>query len=159
DDDGDGFTDCADRKCVTSPECQKFSCHPDKDLGLMALDGSVLQTLVETAGSGDTEMSTSCVSAPGGQDAVVDFQLPEPADVTLEWAQAGDHVFQLFSNEGTLFACEAGTAFPCVSSQGQSTGTTQFLGVPAGKYHLIVDADHPGAEGGVVLQLSGKPSQ
>jgi hypothetical protein len=29
------------------------------------------------------------------------------------------------------------------------------MGIAQGKYHLVVDADHPGAEGGVVLQFSG----
>ena len=159
DDDHDGFTDCADRKCVTSPECQKLSCHPDKDLGLLPLDGSIQQTLVETSMAGDNEMNTMCVSAPGGQDAVVDFQLPEQADVTLTWAQVGDHVFELYSDEGMLLACDAGQSFSCVSTMGQATGSTLFQAIPAGKYHLVVDADHPGAEGGVAVQLSGVPSQ
>ena len=26
--------------------------------------------------------------------------------------------------------------------------------LPSGRYHLVVDADRPGGEGGVVLQLS-----
>ena len=29
-----------------------------------------------------------------------------------------------------------------------------FSGLPSGRYHLIIDADRPGKEGGVVVQLS-----
>jgi hypothetical protein len=34
------------------------------------------------------------------------------------------------------------------------TGLHTFLALPGGRYHLVVDADAPGKEGGVVLQLS-----
>jgi hypothetical protein len=40
----------------------------------------------------------------------------------------------------------------------QSTGTITLNALAGGKYHLIVDADKAGAEGGVVLQLSGTPA-
>ena len=81
-DDMDGFTDCADRKCVTSPLCEKFACHVDKDVGLLPLDGSVLSAVIQTASAGDKETHTSCVKARGGQDGDVDFQVPASADVT-----------------------------------------------------------------------------
>jgi hypothetical protein len=154
----DGFTDCADRKCVTSPACAKFACHPDKELGLLPLDGSVLSGVIETAGAGDDQTHTSCVAAAGGQDGDVDFQVPAKADVTLEWAQVGNHDFALYDDEGTLLSCEAGKSFGCVSSGGQATGSTTFMALPQGNYHLVVDADKPGAEGGVAIQLSGKLS-
>src|SRR5260370_41382976 len=73
-DDKAGFTDCADRKCVTSPACEKFACHPDKDLGLLPLNGSLLSTVIQTASAGDDQMHTMCVKAAGGQDGDVDFQ-------------------------------------------------------------------------------------
>jgi hypothetical protein len=95
-----------------------------------------------------------CVSSPGGEDGDVDFQLPARADVTLEWAQVGDHDFALYSDEGALFSCEAGTSFACLKTGNAATGTHVFRGLPSGKYHLVVDADRPGEEGGVVLQLS-----
>ncbi len=156
DDDGDGFTDCADRKCVTSPHCEMFACHPDKDLGLLPLDGSLLSAVIQTSGAGDSETHTACVKAPGGQDGDVDFQVPAQANVTLEWAQVGNHDFALYSDDGMLLSCEGGLSFGCISSGGTTTGTTTFNSLPAGAYHLVVDADQPGAEGGVFVQISGK---
>jgi hypothetical protein len=158
DDDMDGFTDCADRKCVTSPHCEMFACRPDDDFGLLPLDGSVKTVVVQTMGAGDNETHTMCVSAPGGQDADVDFQLPATADVTLQWAQIGNHDFALYSDDGKLLSCEGGTSFACVSSGGAVTGATTFSALPAGSYHLVIDADKPGAEGGVAVRLSGKAS-
>lgn len=158
DDDGDGLTDCADRKCVTSPVCEKLACAAKENLGLLPLDGSPASVVVPTSGAGDNDKVTPCVSQPGGQDADVDFQLPAKADVTLDWAQAGNHVFALYPSEGMLFACEAAPALACVPSAGTSTGTQIFTGLPAGLYHLVVDANAPGEEGGVVVQLSAVPS-
>jgi hypothetical protein len=158
DDDGDGFTDCADRKCVTSPICTKFACHPDDVLGIVPLNGTPLTAVIETAGAGDDQMHTMCVSAPGGQDGVVDFQLPARATVTLDWAQVGNHDFELYSNDGQPLACDAGSAFGCVSSGGAVTGMTAFTSLPAGSYHLVIDADMPGSEGAVIVHISGTPS-
>src|SRR5262249_17052800 len=114
--------------------------------------------VVQTAMAGDDQKMTACVSKAGGQDGVVDFQLPAKADVTLEWAQVGNHDFALYSDEGALFACDAGMTFGCVTSDGLATGTHVFTGLPSGRYHLVVDADAPGKEGGVVLQLSAVAS-
>jgi hypothetical protein len=158
DDDGDGFVDCADVKCVTAAVCAKYACRPDQNAGLLPLDGTPASEVVQTAMAGDDQQMTSCVSAAGGQDGVVDFQLPAKADLTLEWAQVGDHDFALYSNEGKLYACDAGTSFGCLASDGVSTGTHVFSGLPSGRYHLVVDADRPGKEGGVVLQLSAVAS-
>jgi hypothetical protein len=155
DDDHDGFTDCADRKCATSPFCEKLACRADTNLGLLPLDGSMKTAVIQTAGAGDNEMKTSCVSAPGGQDGDIDFQVPAKANITLEWAQAGNHDFELLTDDGALLACEAGTAIRCVSSGGAMTGTAAFASLAPGSYHLIVDADKPGDEGGVVIQISG----
>jgi hypothetical protein len=154
DDDGDGFTDCADRKCVTSPECAKLACRPDQNLGLLPLDGTPSSVVVQTTGAGDNATATTCVSQPGGQDADVDFSLPATADLTLDWAQAGNQDFALYPNEGMLFACEAGAPVACIPSVATATGTHVFSALPAGLYHLVVDADAPGDEGGVVVQLS-----
>jgi hypothetical protein len=158
DDDGDGAIDCADRKCVTAAVCAKFACRADQTAGLLPLNGSPVSLVVQTAMAGDDQKMTSCVSAPGGQDGDVDLQLPAKADLTLEWAQVGTHDFALYSDEGQLFACDAGQAFACVTSDGIATGTHVFTGLPSGRYHLIVDADAPGKEGGVVLQLSAVAS-
>jgi hypothetical protein len=154
DDDNDGAIDCMDRKCVTSPLCAKFACRPDKSLGLLALDGSLTSVALQTSMSVDDQKMT-CASAPGGQDAVVDFQLPAKADLTIEWAQVGSHVFALYSNDGALLACDAGQSITCIAAAGQPTGKQTLTALPGGKYHLVVDADKPGSEGGVVLQISG----
>jgi hypothetical protein len=153
-----GVADCADRQCVTSPECQQFSCMPDKDLGLIPLDGTVHSATVDTATSTDAMVNVACATTPGGDDAVVDFQLPESTDLTLGWAQVGDHVFDLFSDEGMFFACTAGNSVSCTPSLAAATGTKTIMAVPAGSYHLVIDADRPGAEGGVVVSISGKAS-
>ena len=154
DDDGDGQIDCADRKCVTSAACAKLACRPDKSLGTLSLDGKVFPTVIQTSDAGDDETHTSCVSAPGGQDGDVDFQLPARSNVTLEWAQVGNHDFDVYSNDGAPLSCEAGTSFACIASGGQTTGSKVIPGLPAGRYHLVIDADQPGLEGGVAIQLS-----
>jgi hypothetical protein len=145
DDDRDGFIDCADRKCVTQATCTKFICRAD---------GAPVSVVVQTAMSVDDQKTTSCATASGGQDGVVDFQVPATAEVTMQWAQVGDHDFALYDNEGTLLACDAGRQRACVSSMGMATGMHLFPALPAGRYHLVVDADQPGREGGVVLQIS-----
>jgi hypothetical protein len=157
DDDKDGFTDCADRKCVLSPYCIALACQPDKDLGILPLDGSVLSAVIQTSGAGDHEMHTMCVSQPGGQDGDIDFQVPAKADVVIDWAQVGNHVFAIYADDGKALSCEAGLTFGCTPSGGQATGMASVT-LPAGAYHLVVDADKPGSEGGVAIQLSGKAS-
>jgi hypothetical protein len=158
DDDGDGFSDCDDSKCVTAAACAKFACRPDQKVGLLPLDGTPQSAVVQTAMAGDDQKMTACVSATGGQDGVIDFQLPAKADLTLEWAQVGNHDFALYSDEGALFACDAGAAFACLTSDGMATGMHLFSGLPSGRYHLVIDADRPGKEGGVVVQLSAVAS-
>ena len=156
DDDMDGATDCMDRKCVTSAVCEKFACRADDQLGPLALDGTVAQAVVQTSAAGDDETQTSCVSSGGGQDGDLDFTLPARADLTLQWAQVGNHVVQLYTDGGNFLSCEAGTSFGCFPSNGVSTGTKVISSLPAGRYHLVIDADHVGAEGVVAVQLSAK---
>ena len=157
DDDHDGFIDCADKKCVTSPLCAKFQCRPDQKLGLLPLNGVATTTVVQTSGAG-ADQNVPCVTTAGGQDEVVDFQLPAKTDLTIQWAQAGSHVFSLYTNDSDLLACDAGTRINCAASMGMPTGTVSLPGTAQGRYHLIVKADKPGAEGGVVLQIAGLPS-
>jgi hypothetical protein len=154
DDDRDGATDCMDRKCVTEPACTKFSCRYDQNAGILPLGGAPVTQSVVTTMLKDDQMMTACAAASGGQDGVIDFQVPAPSDVTLTWAQTGNHVFALYDNKNMLFACEAGTTYGCVASMGTPVGMHVFRALPAGRYHLIVDASQPGTEGGVVVQLS-----
>jgi hypothetical protein len=158
DDDMDGATDCMDRKCVTSPLCRPFRCRSDEQLGLLALDGTPTSVVAPTANRGDDQKSTTCVTASGGQDAVVSFELPAKADLKIEWAQVGNHAFALYPDGGPLLACDAGTLVNCTASMGAATGAVNLTNVPKGRYHLVIDATQPGAEGGVVVQFSGNPS-
>ena len=158
DDDADGFIDCNDRKCVTSALCAKFQCRADQKLGILPLDGTTTSAVVQTSNGGDDQM-TPCVAAQGGQDAVLDFTLPAKADLKIEWAQVGNHAFALYQNTSDLLACDSGPLIKCTASLGTATGSIPLLAVPAGKYHLVVDADRPGKEGGVVVQFSGFPAK
>jgi hypothetical protein len=156
DNDNDGATDCMDLKCVTSVVCEKFACRPDQKLGILPLDGGMATAVVQTSSASDDQTQTACVSAGGGQDNAIDFQLPARANIRLDWAQVGNHAFALYSDDGPVLSCEAGRSFGCVQSLGKSTGFADFNNLPAGRYHLVIDADRPGAEGGVAIQLSGK---
>ena len=84
--------------------------------------------------------------------------MPALADLTVQWAQAGNHVLAIYADGGMLLACEASTNLACFKTAGAATGTQVSPKVPMGRYHLVVDADKPGSEGGLVLQLSAKPS-
>jgi hypothetical protein len=139
---------------VTEAICARFACRADQNAGLLPLDSTPISVVVQTAMAMDDQKKTSCASVAGGQDGVADFQVPALADITMEWAQVGNHDFALYDNKNNLLACDAGTQFACVQSMGISTGSHVFRKVPPGRYHMVVDADAPGKEGGVVLQFS-----
>jgi hypothetical protein len=155
DDDGDGAIDCDDRKCATNTACQNLRCLPDKNLGLLPLDGSTRSVAVETSGAGDDQVKSKCVSAAGGEDAVIGFELPGTTDLTIEWAQVGNHALVLYRADSVPLPCEANQLVDCTQTKDLSTGSYPLRGLAAGKYYLVVDADHTGAEGGVIVQLSG----
>ena len=67
-------------------------------------------------------------------------------------------VLAIYADAGMLLACEASTNWACFKTGGAATGTQVFPRLPMGRYHLVVDADKPGSEGGVVLKLSALPS-
>jgi hypothetical protein len=159
DDDKDGFTDCADVKCVAEPTCAKFACRPDQQLGLLPLTGTAQQETISTVMAGDDQKMTPCASMPGGQDAVINFQLPATANVSVQWAQLGNHVLALYPDAGSMLACDASANLSCFATMGVANGTHVFSNLPMGRYHLVIDADHPGVESGVVLAISGVPAQ
>ena len=158
DDDGDGAADCSDKKCVTETTCSKFACRADQNAGLLALGGAPMSIVIQTAMANDDQKGMACAAVPGGQDGVVDFQVPAVADVTLQWAQVGNHDFAVYDNKNTLLACDAGMQYGCAMTSGAATGMHVFTKLPAGRYHLVVDADAPGKEGGAVLLLSAVAS-
>jgi hypothetical protein len=158
DDDGDGAIDCYDLKCAGDPNCQKLVCQPDKALGILPLDGSPTAAAVQTAGAADKQTMSPCVSGTGGGDAVVGFTLTAKADLTIEWAQVGNHALVLYQQLNPSLPCEANTLINCKATADAATGSYQLTGLAQGKYFLVVDADKAGSEGGVILQISGLPS-
>ena len=158
DDDGDGAIDCYDRKCAGDPSCQKLVCQPDKPLGMLPLDGSPTSAAIQTSGVADKQTMTPCVSGKGGGDGVVGFALTTKADLTIEWAQVGDHALAVYQVLDPRLPCEANTLIDCKATASVATGSYQLIGLAQGKYYLVVDADTASSEGGVILQLSGTPS-
>lgn len=158
DDDSDGYTDCDDIKCAGDEVCKKLRCRPETDLGLLPLNGSKSSKAVETTHGKDDQQESPCVSAAGGADTVVEFSLPGKTDLTVEWLQTGDHAFVLYAEENPYLACEANTRIDCRASAGASSGKYTLTGLEPGNYFLVVDADKPGSEGGVILQISGLQS-
>jgi hypothetical protein len=160
DDDGDGAIDCNDRKCATDPLCRSVRCKPDKKFGLLALDGTALSAAVQTSGAGDDQQKSKCVSGVGGADTVVSFSLPGKTDLTIEWAQVGNHALVLYLADSTApLPCEANTLIDCHATANASTGKYTLSSLAAGSYYLVVDADQAGSEGGVILQISGLVSK
>jgi hypothetical protein len=157
DDDGDGAIDCNDRKCATDPSCASQRCRPDKQFGLLAIDGTTVSATVQTSGAGDDQKSSTCVSGVGGADAVVGFTLPGKTDLTIAWAQVGNHALVLYQGDNAQVPCEANALVDCKATANASTGSYVLKGLAAGTYYLVVDADKAGSEGGVILQLSGLP--
>ena len=158
DDDGDGAIDCYDLKCAGDASCAKLVCQPDKALGILPLDGSLTTVAVQTVGAGDDQTMSPCVSGKGGADAVVGFTLTAKADLTIDWAQVGNHALVLYQQLNASMPCEANTRIDCKATAGVQTGSYQLTGLAQGKYYLVVDADKAGSEGGALLQLSGRPS-
>jgi hypothetical protein len=158
DDNGDGAVDCDDRTCANDEICRNLRCRPDKTLGVLPLDGSPLSAALETSGAGDDQKKSKCVSAAGGQDALASFELPGATDLTVEWAQVGNHALVLYKADTLPLPCEANTLVDCHATAGATTGSYLLGKLAAGKYYLVVDADKAGSEGGVILQISGKPA-
>jgi hypothetical protein len=158
DDDGDGAVDCDDRKCASDESCIRRRCRPDQDLGLLSLDGKAVSAALQTSGAGNDQTKSTCVSAGDGQDTVLAFALPGKTDLTLAWAQVGNHALVLYQADIAQLPCEANALVDCKATGGSSTGSYLVRGLPAGRYYLVVDADQAGSEGGVIVEVSGLPS-
>jgi hypothetical protein len=157
DDDGNGLTDCADPKCITSPFCMSAQCRADATVDPVPLDGSMVSRLVQTSGA-MVQATPACESMTGGPTAIVKLRLTAKADLKLQWNQLGTHDFALYSDAGAGLPCSAGMLVSCNPSAGAATGSTQWLGVAAGTYYLVVAADTPASAGSVSLTFSGSPS-
>jgi len=159
DDDGDGAVDCNDRKCAFDASCRSQRCQPEKDLGLLAIDGTPYPANVTTIGAGDDQTKSKCVSGTGGADTVVSFTLPGKTDLTIQWAQFGNHALMLYQADNAPVPCEANPYVDCRATDGASTGSWPKNGLAAGDYYLVVDADKAGSESDIILQISGVPSK
>ncbi|MCC6746556.1 MAG: hypothetical protein IT371_02795 [Deltaproteobacteria bacterium] len=153
DDDGDGKIDCQDSNCSSKPICQGQTCKPDQVVGMIPFAGAPRNVAVTTKGSVD-DQATGCALG-GGEDSVVSLALPMKGDVTVDFAQFGNHVLALYKDGGPGFACDAAPV-ACQTTAGQPVGKVVFKGVQAGQYFLVVDAAAKGSEGSVVMQLSGR---
>jgi hypothetical protein len=101
---------------------------------------------------------SSCVSSKGGGEAAIGFTLTSKADLTIAWSQFGNQALALYKVLNESLPCEANTSISCQPTAGAATGSYPLTGVEQGTYYLVVDADKPGSEGGVILQISGRPS-
>jgi hypothetical protein len=157
DNDMNGFTDCADKKCATSPYCSAKACMPDTGIDPMPLDGSAKIVTVNTIGKQVTAQP-SCETQPGGGNAVVYVNLPADATLKADWSQAfSSHVFAVYPDLGQGLICEAGKEISCFPSNGGGTGTVTFPRLKMGAYWVVVAADKPGDEGSVTLRFTGMP--
>jgi hypothetical protein len=158
DDDHNGLTDCADRKCVASQFCTQAQCRPDAMIDPMPLTGTNVFKLVQTSGNGQ-HGQVPCATTVGGEAAVVEITLTATADLKMSWNQIGNHDFALFTDEGTGLPCDTGTLTgTCVKSSSMPAGMTSFSKVPQGKYYLIIQADDAMSAGSVNIAISGLPS-
>jgi hypothetical protein len=158
DDDGDGAVDCYDRKCAGDTNCKKVVCKVDKAIGTLPLEGTITMAALQTSGAGDDQIQTSCVSVKGGADAVASFKLTSKADLTIEWNQAGNHALVLYKEDDPRLPCDANIPIDCHATAGTTNGSYKVTGLDLGKYYLVADADKAGAEGAVILQITGSPS-
>ncbi len=159
DDDGDGATDCYDIKCAGDPTCEYLVCKPDEALGILPLTGTPTSVAVTTSRSTNKQATSACVSGKGGGEAAVAFTLTSEADLTIQWSQFGNQDLVLYKVINEYLPCEANTpAVDCHATLNAATGNYSLTGLAQGKYYLVVDADKPGSEGTVMLQISGLPS-
>ncbi|MCK5799143.1 MAG: hypothetical protein KAI47_18245, partial [Deltaproteobacteria bacterium] len=153
DDDGDGLIDCQDANCSTKPICQGQTCTPDTKIGLVVKNGAQENVAVTTTGAGDS-VAAACANG-GGEDSVVAFSLAELANLQVDFAQFGNHVFAIYEDKGQGFACDA-APIACQASNGQATGKVLFSALKPAAYFLVVEASASGSEGSVVMQLRAK---
>ena len=102
--------------------------------------------------------TSMCTSGSGGEDVVVDFELPGTTDLTVGWRQFGRHDFTIFPAAGSFSACDALPTVACIHAADQGIGAQVVSRLPKGKYHLVIDADTAGDEGSLLLAISGTAS-
>jgi hypothetical protein len=160
DDDGDGFTDCRDRKCITSQYCSSSQCRADATIDPMPLNGTTVFKLVQTAGAG-VHADIPCATQLGGQTAIIAMTLTAAADLSLQFQQIGNHDVAVYTNDGQALPCDAGTLLACFKGPGANlSGSTTFTNVPQGKYWIVIGGDTAdmSTAGSVNVAISGTPT-
>jgi hypothetical protein len=122
----------------------------------MPLDGSAVFELFKTD-MAPSQASPPCVVMPGGGTAVIFLNMPNVANLTVDFNQFGNHVLAVYPYLGAGLLCDAGKPFGCWQSMGAMAGSATFPKVPAGKYWVVIAADKPGDEGQIGLRFSAKP--
>jgi len=137
DDDGDGKVDCADVECSGTASCVGSDCVVNVSLGVLDRGAVVV-------GGFDTNLATddndaSC-GGPDGPEVVFSFDLSTSANVGLSLDQSGDHVVALTAEAGPGTWCDS-AELDCLDpgGSGRSAHTT-YLGLPAARYFVLVDA-------------------
>jgi len=72
----------------------------------------------------------------------------------IEWGQLGNHDLELFTTRAAV-RCDAGRVAACIPTGGAHRATRRSRASRPASYHLVVDADVAGKEGGVLLQITG----
>jgi hypothetical protein len=164
DDDMDGFTDCADKKCATSPYCVAQACTADMNATFdpMPLNGMPVFANLNTMGA-KVLAQPSCEAQAGGATAVVFLRMPGPGNLQVDYFEGfnatgtADHVLALYPDIGTGLICSAGKEAACVATMGAMSGTAKFPNLAQGPYWLVLAASRPGSEGPVDLKLTASP--
>ena len=160
DDDMDGFTDCMDRKCATSPYCVAKACKADATINPMPTNGTAVLEQVVTMGRMATA-SPTCALSKGGGDAVVAITMPQTANLTVQYSEIGTHVMALYPVIAQGLQCDSSKATSCQATMagmgGIGSGTLTFPAVPAGDYWFVIAADKPGDEGSVTVRFTASP--
>jgi len=137
DDNGNGKVDCADVVCSGTASCVGSDCVVNVNLGVLHRGDVVV-------GEFDTDLATddneaSCGGSQG-PEVVLSFELSTLANVGLGLDQAGDHVVALMAEAGPGSWCDS-AELSCLDpgGSGRSAHTT-YLGLPAARYFIMVDA-------------------
>ena len=152
DDDGDGATTAPTASASPQPICARFTAAPTRPSGLLPLDGTPVSVRdPDGDGHGRSDRAVRERAGRAGRRR----RLPGPRWPTSRWnGPRSATTTSRSTTTRTPARLRCGKQFACVQSGGIATGTHVFTKPPPGRYHMVVDADAPGKEGGVVLQFS-----
>ena len=102
--------------------------------------GRRVSAVVQTAMAGDDQTRPSCASATGGQDGVVDFQVPATGRRDDAVGAGRRSRLRALRRRGHAARLRRGSPRACVVRR-DGDRRPRVLGLPPGRYHLVVDAD------------------